>query len=378
MVRVLTILSGLDGGGVENILLNYYQNMDRKKVHIDFIVHSQHIGKLEGKFEELGSKIYRVTPKTVSLKKNIIEIYEIMKNNRYDIVHSRMNVKGTTHLVTAWFCGIKVRMIHNHMAYVPMHGKMKYLTPPAKLICKLFATHWLACSDAAAIDMFGEKAYKQGKVIVLNNAIDAEKYDYNPIERKSVRDEFNLKDEFVIGVVGRFHEQKNHKFMLKILKEIVNENKNIKLLLVGGGELEKEVHQWVNEYNLNNYVIFTGIRTDVPRLLQGMDVFLLPTLYEGFGNVFVEAQAAGLKTFASLEGVPKSTKLTDLIEYISLDESPKIWADKILEYQNGYKRESQIEKIRAAGFDVKKQAIFLENLYIEACAQENLNKKTSI
>ena len=367
MVRVLTILSGLDGGGVENILLNYYQNMDRQKVHIDFIVQSQDIGKIEDKFEKKKKKIYRVTPKTVSLKKNIVEIYRIMKDNQYDIVHSRMNVKGMTHLITAWLCGIKVRMIHNHMAYVPKQGKMKYLTPPAKIICKLFATHWLACSDAAAIDMFGEKAYKQGKAIVINNAIDAEKYDYNPELRRSVRDEFNIRDEFVIGVVGRFHEQKNHKFMLKIFKEVVNKNKNVKLLLVGGGELEKEIHQWVNGYNLNEFVIFTGIRTDVPRLLQGMDIFVLPTLYEGFGNVFVESQAAGLKTIASLEGAPQSTKLTDLIEYVSLKKSPEEWADIILKYQNGYKRESQIEKIRAAGFDVKQQATYLEDLYINAC-----------
>lgn len=367
MVKVLTILSGLDGGGVENILLNYYRNMDREKVHIDFIVHSQHKGKIEDKFEKLGSKIYRVTPKTVSLRKNIVEIYKIMKENKYDIIHSRMNVKGMTHLITAWICGVKVRMIHNHMAYVPKQGKMKYLTPPAKIICKLFATHWLACSDAAAIDMFGEKAYKRGKAVVINNAIDAEKYDYNPILRKSVRDEFGIKDEFVIGIVGRFHEQKNHKFMLQILKEIVNKNKNVKLLLVGGGELDKEIHQWVEQYDLKEFVIFTGIRTDVPRLLQGMDIFVLPTLYEGFGNVFVEAQAAGLKTIASLEGVPQSTKLTDLIEYVSLKKSPKDWADIILKYQNGYKRESQIEKIRAAGFDVKTQSDVLQKLYINAC-----------
>lgn len=366
MIKVLTILSGLDGGGVENILLNYYQNIDRDKVHIDFIVHSQHKGKLEDKFENLGSKIYRVTPKTVSLKKNIIEIYRIMKNNDYDIVHSRMNVKGTTHLITAWLCGIKVRMIHNHMAYVPKQGKMKYLTPLAKVLCKLFATHWLACSDAAAVDMFGEKAYQNGKAIVINNAIDAEKYDFNPELRCNVRDEFGIKDEFVIGVVGRFHEQKNHKFMLKIFNEVLKKNTNVKLMLVGGGELDKEIHEWVDEYGFTDHVIFTGIRTDVPRLLQGMDIFVLPTLYEGFGNVFVEAQAAGLKTIASLEGVPKSTKLTDLIEYVSLKESPETWANIVLKYKDGYKRESQIKKIREAGFDVKEQASFLENLYLNA------------
>ncbi len=372
MVKVLTILSGLDGGGVENILLNYYQYMDREKVHIDFVVHSQHIGKIENKFEELGSKIYRVTPKTISLRKNIIEIYRIINANKYDVVHSRMNVKGMTHLITAWFCGVKVRMIHNHMAYVPQQGMMKYLTPPAKVICKLFATHWLACSDAAAIDMFGEKAYKQGKVIVINNAIDAEKYDYNPELRKSVRDEFDLNDKFVIGMVGRFHEQKNHKFMMKILRQVVNKNQNARLLLVGGGELDKDVRQWVSENNLDEFVIFTGVRTDVPRLLQGMDVFVLPSLYEGFGNVFVEAQAAGLKTIASLEGVPQSTKLTDLIEYVSLKKTPEEWADIILKYQNGYQRVSQIEKIREAGFDVRQQAIYFENLYINVCRKKAL------
>ena len=371
MIKVLTILSGLDGGGVENILLNYYQNMDREKIHIDFIVHSQHIGKIENKFEELGSKIYRVTPKTVSLRKNIIEMYKIMKNNKYDIVHSRMNVKGMTHLIIAWFCRIKVRMIHNHMAYVPKQGKMKYLTPPAKVICKLFATHWLACSDAAAIDMFGKKAYEQGKVIVINNAIDVEKYEYNQFIRSDVRKEFNIDDEFVIGVVGRFHEQKNHKFMIEIFKKILNKNKNVKLMLVGGGELEKDIHQMIDDNNLNDFVIFTGIRTDVSRLLQGMDIFVLPTLYEGFGNVFIEAQASGLKTIASLEGVPKSTKITDLIEYISLNEPPETWADIILKYKNGYKRYSQKEKIRKAGFDVKNQVTFLENLYIDSCKSYN-------
>ena len=187
-----------------------------------------------------------------------------------------------------------------------------------------------------------------------------------------MRDEFDLNDKFVIGMVGRFHEQKNHKFMMKILRQVVNKNQNARLLLVGGGELDKDVRQWVSENNLDEFVIFTGVRTDVPRLLQGMDVFVLPSLYEGFGNVFVEAQAAGLKTIASLEGVPQSTKLTDLIEYVSLKKTPEEWADIILKYQNGYQRVSQIEKIREAGFDVRQQAINFENLYINVCRKKAL------
>ncbi|MCD7825497.1 MAG: glycosyltransferase [Clostridiaceae bacterium] len=277
-----------------------------------------------------------------------------------------MNVKGLTHLVTAWICGVKVRMIHNHMAYVPKVGKMKYLTPPAKVLCKLFATHWLACSDDAAIDMFGKKAFEKGKVIVLPNAIQVEKYDFNIAKRAEQRKLWNLEDYFVVGIVGRFHDQKNYQFMIRIFKCVAEKYSKARLMIVGGGEQEKEVHSWVKEYGVEDKTVFTGIRTDVPDLLQAMDVFVLPTKYEGFGNVLVEAQAAGLHTITSLEGVPKSTKVTDLIEYISLNEDPSVWADEVLKYKDGYKRTSQKEAIKAAGFDVNEQVKTLENLYIEA------------
>ena len=366
MIKILTIVSGLDGGGVENILLNYYKNMDRDQVHIDFIVHSQHQGKLEKTFKEMGCQIYHVTPKTISLKKNIIDIYYIMKNNDYDIVHSRMNVKGVTHLITAWVCGIKVRMIHNHLAYRPKTRMMSIISFVAQITCKLFATHWLACSKDAAIEMFGKKAVNTNKVIILNNAIEANTFEFNPRKRKILRDEFNIHGKFVVGMVGRFHEQKNHEFMLKIFREILNRNAKAVLMLVGDGELHNQIYEKTSLLQLKNNVIFTGIRNDVPDILQGMDIFVLPTKYEGFGNVLIEAQAAGLKTFTSLEGVPKATKVTALIEYISLKKSAAYWAEKILGYSSGYKRVSQKECIKAAGFDIEDNAFFLQELYINA------------
>ncbi|MBS6677515.1 MAG: glycosyltransferase family 1 protein [Clostridiales bacterium] len=374
MVRVLTILSGLDGGGVENILLNYYKKMNRNKVHIDFIVHSQHKGKLEDEFEYLGSNIYRVTPKTISFKRNTQEIYNVIKANKYDIVHTRMNVKGTTHMIIAWLCGIKVRMVHNHQAHMPIFGKTKYLIPLAKFLCKLFSTHWLACSEDAAIDMFGRNALKKGRVTILNNAIDAEKYDFDPYRRTIMRKEFNINNEYVIGMVGRFHDQKNHKFMIQILREIIKKDTNVKLMLVGGGELENQIYQMVYDYHLEDYVIFTGIRTDVPDLLQAMDIFVLPTKYEGFGNVLIESQAAGLKTITSLECVPKSTRLTDLIEYVPLSKSAEEWADIILSRKNEKPRKSQLKLIRQAGFDINTQAKNLENIYLYPKQYSKYNK----
>lgn len=373
MVRALNIMSGLDGGGVENIFLNYYRKMDHEKVVSDIIVHSPHKGKLEDEFEKMGCKIYHVTPKTVSLRKNIAEIYHIMKTGKYDVVHSRMNVKGVTHILSAWLCGIKVRMIHTHMAYMPMRGKMKVLAPIAKKVCKMFATHWLACSEDAAIEMFGEKEVKEGKVIILNNAIELEKFRYNKEVRKKIRKEFGLDKEYVIGMVGRFHEQKNHEFMLKVFRSVLKKSPDAKLMLVGGGELYEDICSEVERTGMQDNVIFTGIRSDVPALLQAMDVFVLPTKYEGFGNVLIEAQAAGLHTITSVEGVPKSTKVTELIEYVSLHEPEEVWADKILEYENDRERKDVSRQIQQAGFDVDTEVKKFENLYVNA-ANETVKK----
>ena len=154
--------------------------------------------------------------------------------------------------------------------------------------------------------------------------------------------------------------------MLQIFSCILKRDRNTLLMLVGGGELEREIHQAVFDLGLDKNVIFTGIRTDVPDLLQAMDVFVLPTKYEGFGNVLIEAQASGLKTITSLEGVPKSTKVTSLIEYISLKESPEKWAEQILQYKTNTNRASMKKYIRQAGFDVKEQAVFFQKMYLDA------------
>jgi len=364
MIRVLEIVSGLDGGGVESMLLNYIYYFDKEKIQVDFAVHSQSVGKTEAEFEKLGCKIYRVTPKTVNFGKNIIDLYKLIKIGKYDVVHSHFNIKGITHLITAWFCGVKIRIIHTHRAYVPLLGKFKYLSSILKFLCKVFATHWFACSSDAGIEMFGKKDFDNGKVTVIKNAIEAKKFNFDNKVREKVRKEFGFEKKFVVGMVARFHEQKNHLFLIDIFNEIININLNSVLLLVGDGELNQKIHEYVKDHNLQDVVFFTGIRSDVNELMQAMDVFVLPTQCEGLGIVLIESQAAGLKTYTSLEGVPKETKITDLIEYISLSKSPEYWANEILKSNNNYQRLSEIELIKASGYDISSQAKILEDIYL--------------
>lgn len=374
-MKVVEILSGLDGGGVENMLLNYCQYMERDKIHVDFIVHNQKKGAIENKFLEFGCKVFHVTPKTDSLLQNTYEIYKILKRENYDVVHSHMNYKGVSHMIIAKLCGVKCRIIHQHTAHYRTNGILKILVPIAKKTASIFSNVWMACSKDAAIDMFGKRNFVKKKVIILKDAIDTKKFSYNKVTRDKIRKEFMIDDKFVIGMVARFHLEKNHEFMIKIFKYILNIQKNSVLMLVGGGEMFEYYKKIVKEDGINNKVIFTGIRDDVGNLLQSMDAFVLPTQKEGFGMVLIESQCAGLPTFTSAEGVPKEVKVTDLLHFISLQSSAQEWANIILESIGKNERFSRQKEIIEAGYDIVVQKRVLEYIYENGYKKDFLTDK---
>ncbi len=365
-MKIVEILSGLDGGGVENMLFNYCQTMKNDKMKIDFIVHNSEKGALEDKFLELGCSVFHVTSKRKSLLKNTIEIFKIIKNGHYDVVHSHMNYKGLSHMLIAKLCGVKCRIIHQHTAHYKIHGIMKIIVPIMKKICSLCANIWMACSVDSAIDMFGEKNYKKGRIIILKNAINTRLFSYNEYTRKKIRKEMGIEKKFVIGMVGRFHPEKNHEFLIEIFKKILDKHVNSVLVLVGGGELLNEYKEKIKCMNLSNKVIFTGIKNNVYELMQGFDVFVLPTKNEGFGMVLVEAQCAGLNTYTSLEGVPKEVKVTELLHFISLKKKPEEWAEYILSNSTNKIRGTKEKEITNAGYDITFQSKILKNIYLQS------------
>lgn len=232
-----------------------------------------------------------------------------------------------------------------------------------KILFRVFQrsyTRAIAVSDKAGEWLFPGREY-----IVLNNAISVEKYKYDASIRKKYRNSLGLSDEFIVGNVGKLYRAKNHSFLIQIFCGLRKKKENAHLLIVGGGELQEELEEQCKSLGIENDVTFLGMREDIPELLQTMDVFVFPSRYEGFGMALIEAQASGLYCFAS-ENVPGETKLSNHIQYLSLNEEVQDWVEKILAV-NGYDRMKCSIQARsticACGYDIETAVEKLEKIY---------------
>ena len=253
--------------------------------------------------------------------------------------------------------GVRFTIAHAHSA--SQDKNLKYLIKVlAKKNIKKYSDKMFACGEEAGKWMFETDNFE-----VLNNAIDTDLYTYNKEKADKVKKEFSIENKFVIGHVGRFNYPKNHKFIIDVFNEVQKVKEDSVLMLVGDGDLRHEIEQKVQDLGLSDKVIFTGVRSDVNDLMQAMDVFLFPSIYEGLGIVLIEAQAAGLKCVIS-DNIPKDGVLTDVVTCISLTQSPVIWANEILKNQE-YKRTDNKEIIKKANYDIKNNAKKLEQFYIE-------------
>lgn len=363
MIKVLHIVSSLDGGGVENLLFNYYTHMDRDKFKFDFIVHGDNIGVLESNFKKLNSTIYHIPTKHESFLRNLNAMKQIITDGDYDVVHAHQGTIGVFPMYFAKKAGVKVRITHSHIAYMERTCFEKIIDMILLPFLKEYSTYWFACGLDAGRFLWGARAVEKGKVIVINNAIDIDKFTFNANLRDQKRKELGIDGKFVIGNVGRFTYQKNHEFLIKVFSEIYKLNKNAILLLVGGGELEADIKEQIINLGLSEAVKFLGIRNDVPHLLQAMDVFLLPSRYEGLPVVLVETQAAALKSIAS-DVITQEVKVTNYLNYISLERDPQYWANEVLKYVDGYNRNNTSAEIKKGGYDIRLEAGKLERIYI--------------
>ena len=363
-IRVLQIIGFVCGGGVEAVIMNYYRNIDRTKVQFDFVIDGYEKTSLDDEILSLGGKVYKVVPYTKNVLKNIYQIYRIIKDNKYEIVHSNMNTLAVFSLFAAWLAGARVRILHNHSTAVKsekLRSALKYILRP---FAPIFANRYMACSFLAGEWMYGKKKMQSGKVKVLNNAIDVDKFAYNPEIRKQLRHELNIeKDTLVSGHVGRFMYQKNHDFLIDIFKEIHTQKKNSVLLLIGDGPLRHIIEEKVKNYNLQDSVKFLGLRKDVKDLYNVMDVFVLPSWYEGLPVVSVEAQANGLPCFVS-DRVSKECKLSSSMNFVSLNKSADCWSKEILNY-SVFRNENAITELSKKGFCISKEIDKIEKFYLE-------------
>lgn len=360
-IRVLQIIGIVAGGGVEAVIMNYYEHIDRTKVQFDFIVHNDNKIDITQKVEAMGGKVYKVTPYYKNPIAFMWDIYKVIKRHHYRIVHSNMNTLSAFSLFAAWAAGAPVRILHNHSTSSPGETKrniMKFMLRP---FARLFANHYLACSRLAGEWMYGRKMMDSGKVTIVNNAIDLKKYAFNPQKRNLLRKELGLADEFVIGHVGRFMFQKNHEFLIDVFAEAYKKNPHMALLLVGDGPLRPAMEEKVRKLGLTDHVKFLGLRNNVQDFYHVMDILVLPSHYEGLPVVGVEAQANGLPCLFSTK-VTKETRLTHSAQFLDLSTGASKWAERIVSMK--YKRNEEVgEELRQAGFEINKEARNLANFY---------------
>ena len=363
-VRILHVVTYMGRGGLETMIMNYYRHIDRCKVQFDFLVHRDFRADYDDEIEALGGRIYRIqrlVPWSRNYKNELENFFRA--HPEYKIVHVHQDCLSAVALCAAKKCGIPVRITHSHNS--SQDKNLKYLIKIYyKRKISKFATDLFACGKEAGDWMFGGAAYR-----VLNNAIDAKSYAFDSEHRIKMRKELGITDDaFVVGHVGRFHPQKNHIFLLDVFAEIKKQQENAKLLLVGDGELRNEAEKKAELLGIKESVIFTGVRSDVSDLMQAMDVFAFPSVYEGLPVTLIEAQAAGLWCVVS-DGVPKECDVTKLVKHISLKKEPNVWAQEILSKKDE-QRPDMKEKIASMGYDIGSNADWLQNYYLAKWEKE--------
>lgn len=354
MIRVLHIVTYMGRGGLETMIMNYYRHMDRSRVQFDFLVHREFEADYEAEILELGGRIYRLPPMNPFSPGYLGKLIAFFREHReYRIVHCHLDCMAGVPLKAAKTVGVPVRIAHAHSSSQTKDSKY-LLKLVFKHVIRRYATDLLACSRAAGEWMFGADDF-----LVMNNAIDAAQYAHCPETAARVREELGIpSDALVAGHVGRFDPPKNHEFLLRVFEKLPE---NTRLILVGDGQLRQAAEKQAAELEIADRVIFTGIRGDVPRLLQAMDVFVFPSIYEGLGVAAIEAQAAGLPCLIS-ERVPIECKKTDLVRQIPLSAGEESWAEAVLEASQ-MPRTDAAARIREAGFDIVSNARWLREFY---------------
>jgi glycosyltransferase involved in cell wall biosynthesis len=352
-IRVAQVLNRMDSGGIESVVMNYYRHMDRSQVQFDFYLAEDSSFPQRQELEQLGAGIY-LSPSYSKPFTYHSALYKAFREKKYRIVHAHLSTMSVFPLFAAWRAGVPVRICHNHTtAYWGEGSKtlLKYLLRPFN---KVFATDYFACGETAGRWMYGDWCFDSGRVTVMPNAIDTEKFAFDPEARVALRDELGIaQDAFVVGHVGRFMYQKNHGFLIDIFTELQKEKPETRLLLVGEGELMGAIESKVKELGLEKKVIFTGARRDVSKLYSAMDVLCLPSFYEGMPVVAWEAQVNGLPCVFS-DKVSKEAKQGDHCCFLDLAQGLGEWVSAIL--RSGERLESHV-------LDIQKNAEQLEFFY---------------
>ncbi|MCM1266987.1 MAG: glycosyltransferase family 1 protein [Bacteroidales bacterium] len=382
-IHVLHVLGGVGLGGAESRIMDLYRRMDRDEIQFDFLIHSQAVsrstkGAADSKMENdtnviknqyyaseiasLGGRIFALPKFRVynyfAYRKAVRDFFR--EHHEFQVVQGHMTSTAVIYLPIAKKAGVPITVAHARNAGVEKNLKGAATRFFRRNLAKK-ADFLFACSRLAGEDVFGKKAMEQGRVKVIHNAIEVKRFAFQEAVRKEMRETLGITDSLVLGHVGRFDYQKNHPYLLEVFAAVCKERKDAVLLLLGEGKARPAMEERCRELGIAERVRFLGNQKETERYYQAMDVFLLPSFFEGLPGVLVEAQAAGLKCLVS-DTVTKEAQAADLVTWLAIDDPPERWAKEALK-QAAYVRRDTEKELTAAGFDVRTQAAAYTNFY---------------
>ena len=362
-MRILHMIGSLEMGGSQSMVMALYRAIDKENVQFDFVVDCDKENVFEDEIQQLGGKIFYL-PKFNG--KNSIQVRSAWKkffieHPEYKILHSHVRSYASLYLPVAKSCGVKT-IIHSHNTSnghgIASLGKMLLQYP-----LRFQADYFFGCSKIAGQWLFGKNIVETDRYFMLKNAVDMDRFSFQKVVRDKIRRELAVDEHtLLVGHVGRMHPQKNHHFLLECFSQIVAQRNDVKLMLIGDGELRDEITSQVQKLGLQDHVLMLGVRKNVQDYFSAMDCLVLPSIHEGLPVVIVEAQANGLSCFVS-DTVTREVQLSECVEYLPINQGAAIWADAVLHAETTHKDVS--EKIRASGFDIKSSSEWLCDFYKE-------------
>lgn len=367
-IRILQVFTVLNRGGAETNMMNYYRHMDRSRFQFDFLVHRFEEGAFEEEIKQMGGRIFRIRPlhpQTFNRYRREADDF-FKQHDSYDIIHNHTSELGYFLLQKSQEYGVPIHIIHAHNSEMDRDFKSIFRMIWRRLLRKK-AHHFFTCSFDASKWMLGED--RATEAWQMNNAIDTDAFRYCPAVRENLRQKENIVGRFNFVHTGRFNKQKNHLFLLEVFAEVVRLQPEARLYLVGDGDLRPQIEERIRQLNLMDHVNLLGVRSDVHELLQAMDYFIFPSLFEGLPVSLIEAQTSGIRCIIS-DGVPaEGILIDDNVQVLSLKNTAKEWAAQICLHLD-YERKDVSEIIKEKGYDIHDNVRKLEEKYTELLANK--------
>lgn len=367
-MKILQIVGEIDGGGVGAVVLNYLSHMTLTDIECDIIafrLENKREQLLENSFKNLGCNVIYMNHRNTGYKKHFKEFRHILARGKYDAVHCHFGIWSAPYLVIAYACNIKIRIAHSHIANDEYDAIKQRCLNVMKPILNCVVTDKMACGNAAGKYLWGNHRFH-----IINNAIDTMKFQYNPTVRNNYRKKLNISDDCVVlGHIGRFSYQKNQQYLINLYEDMRPRCEKLKMIMIGNGEDYLSIANYIREKQLENDILLLGLRTDIAELLQAMDIFLLPSKYEGLPVVAIEAQCAGLPCLFSDQVTDEVLLLDKSIKLAiePINKSLKIWEEnieKIVKEKSFRNRMFGYKTIQEAGYDIRIEAERLRQFYL--------------